>query len=115
MRRLIAVLSLMGLTNLVFVQAGSACPLVAMEHATGDSVSGHEGHGEAMSHDVPPMPDETTPHGSSCPAMNACVATLDLAAERLATVAVRQPSVAGGSDDRPASLTPSPEIPPPRA
>jgi hypothetical protein len=119
MRRLTALVVFLGLANLVFVQAGSACPLVPMDgSAATAAMTGHEGHdmtsatGDEM---LRSMPDESTSHSSTCPAMNACVVTLDLASAPLAAFHALHLHVTGGSDDRPASLTAVPELPPPRA
>jgi hypothetical protein len=119
MRRLIALVAFLGLANLVFVQAGSACPLIPMGGSAATSaLTGHEGHdmsgvtGEEM---LRSMPDESTSDSSTCPAMNACVVTLDLASASLAAFHALHLHVTGGSDDRPASLTAVPELPPPRA
>lgn len=119
MRRLIALVAFLGLANLVFVQAGSACPLVPMgDSATAAALTGHEGHdmtGAAGDEMLRSMPDESTSHSSTCPAMNACVVTLDLASASLNAFHAQHLHVTGGSDERPASLTALPELPPPRA
>lgn len=119
MRRLIAALSLLSLANLVFVQTGSACPLVPVEHVDVVEVPGHEGHGvsgAATNHElVRSMPDEDASHTSACTAMSACVATLDVASEQIADIRHVHTRIDSISDDRPASLASTPESPPPRA
>ena len=119
MRRLIALFSLMSLTNLVFVQAGSACPLVSAPHESAAPTGVHSEHGSSdapVSHEmVHSMPDEGSSHGSPCLAMQACVATLDVATDPVVVVVKRPMRVDGTSDERPPSLTSTPEIPPPRA
>ena len=119
MRRIIAALSLLSLTNLVFVQSGSACPLAPTEHSDTAVLTGHEGHdmGDmAMNHEkAQSLPDEGASHSSACPTMSACVATLDVVLERIADVRNAHTSIDSISDDRPASLASTPESPPPRA
>ena len=119
MRRLIAALSLLSLANLVFVQSGSACPLASTGPVETMAMTGHEGHisGDAnRNHEMAQsMPDEDASHTSVCTAMSACVATLDIALERSADIESAHARVDSVSDDRPASLSSSPESPPPRA
>jgi hypothetical protein len=127
LRRLIALFSLLSLTNLVFVQSGSACGLVPAADGASSSLSGHDGHdmGGVASHEMSggaadhemfrTMPDDATTDSSTCPVMNACVVTLELVEEPLVAVSTRHSHVAGGTDDRPMSPTAEPEIPPPRA
>ena len=118
MRRLVAILSLLSLANLVFARAGAACPLSSVEPSSTEVASGHEGHdmsAMALTQEVVQSPDETTSHHSACPAMNACVVSLEVVREEPPGLSIQVMHVAGHSDDRPASLTTTPELPPPRA
>jgi hypothetical protein len=121
MRRVIAVFSLLCLANLVFVQSGSACPLTPPGDSAAVSHTGHEGHdmtgatSGSMNHEmVQSAPDESASHSSTCPAMNACLVTLDATSEPAGAAPDAHVHIVGGSDDRPVSLTAAPELPPPR-
>jgi len=123
MRRLIAALSLLAVSNLVFVQGGSVCPLAGVAHgaassATTTAASGHEGHDMgAPKHDMAqPAPDGDRAHTTDCLTMGPCVVTLDLA---MAVVTTAAPgtvkTVIAASDHLPRSAGIAPELPPPRA
>ena len=115
MRRLFALFSLLCLTNLVFVQAGSACPLTPAAETDVGAPTGHEGHdmSGAMSHEMMQSAPDESSH-SSCPVMNACVVTLAMVGEQPVELMGHHDRVTAASDDRPASLTAVPELPPPR-
>ena len=116
MRRAIAVVSLMAVANFVFAQAGLACPLATAGHAEVASAgaTSHEGHdmGPGESH----RPESEPTNETGCPPMGPCLVTIDLAISEPAGAGRTHPDrILAGSDQRPASLTSTPELPPPRA
>ena len=120
MRRLIAVLSLLTLTNLVFVMGSSACPLGGLAHEPETAAvggAGHAGHDMGasghQSHQVN-ADDET--QADDCLTMGPCALTLDLAtADADTAVAAEVARMVAVSDHRPSSASAAPELPPPRA
>ena len=119
MRRWIAVLSLLSLTNIAFVSGGLSCPLVGNgqheEHAPSAAAVAHEGHETGTNDDLPASGDDLR-HEATCLTMGPCVLTIDVIRAVSAVGRLPHPdAVAARSDHLPASQTLSPELPPPRA
>ena len=116
MRRVIAVMSLMAVANLVFAQAGLACPLASVGHTEVASAgaTSHEGHDMSLgaSHHQESEPTKET----GCLTMSPCLVAIDVASSESASAGSTHPDrILAGSDRRPSSLTATPELPPPRA
>ena len=125
MRRLIGLLSILTLANLTVVQVGAACSLArgvkqtagmaapAAEHA------GHDGHAMSApeSVEVAQPGSHTSPtHAPGCLTMSQCAIIIDVTRlGPVASIAGHPSIVVGASDQRPASLASTPELPPPRA
>jgi hypothetical protein len=123
MRRLVAAVSMLSFASLMLVQVTRECPLSgATSHETVAAESGHaqhEGHGGSLGATgdaVQSIPDSDTNHESACLTMGPCQLTIDIGRMVVAASTPGHPAgVMARPDQRPSSLTSSPELPPPRA
>lgn len=125
MRRLIAAIGLLSFANLVVLQASGTCLLLGGSTHGPEATSamsehaGHAGHSTAANVNdeaLQQAPASQSSHAPGCLTMGPCVLTVDVSRAVTAAAPVQHAhDVAALSDHRPASLTLSPELPPPRA
>lgn len=122
MRRLAAALGILAFANLSLVQAGGRCP-VAASHEQMATVTSPAHHGEHEGHPVPAAnltetldesPTEEAGH-ATCLMTGPCGLNVDLGSVVIAAALPQRDVVQSGSVALPASLTTTPDIPPPRA